>query len=76
MALLLLMEALAFSRLLVVCILANLISDAPCLGPGRAGGRRSASRDVSSVLDRLGIQPGEQVLESRPQPGVFTLETA
>ena len=33
-------------------------------------------RYMRPVLDRVGIQPGERVLELGPGPGAFTLETA
>ncbi len=33
-------------------------------------------RHVSQLLDRVGLQPGERVLELGPGPGVFTLNAA
>jgi ubiquinone/menaquinone biosynthesis C-methylase UbiE len=77
LVLLLLASGLAFSWLVVVRILAKLGGGEPCPyalawlvdNPVRRW-------YMGPVPDRIGIQPGERVLELGPGPGAFTVEAA
>lgn len=74
---LLLIGGLAFVWLVVLRILAKLTGGHPCpYALARLVDNPVRRRYIGPVLDRVGIQPGERVLELGPGPGAFTVDAA
>jgi ubiquinone/menaquinone biosynthesis C-methylase UbiE len=74
---LILVGGIAFFWLVVVRVLAKLTGGDPCpYALAWLVDNPIRRRYMGSVLDRVGIQPGEQVLELGPGPGAFTVEAA
>jgi ubiquinone/menaquinone biosynthesis C-methylase UbiE len=74
---LLLVGGLAFFWLVVLRVLAKLHGGEPCpYALAWIVNNPIRRRYLGRVLDRVGIRPGERVLELGPGPGVFTLEAA
>jgi ubiquinone/menaquinone biosynthesis C-methylase UbiE len=68
---------LAFFWLVVVRIVAKLHGGEPCpYTLAWLADNPLRRRYMGNVLDRIGIQPGERVLELGPGPGAFTVEAA
>ena len=68
---------LAFVWLVVVRLIARLGGAVPCpYSLAWLVDNPLRRRRVGLLLDRLGIQPGERILELGPGPGVFTCEAA
>ena len=76
-AVLILLGSLAFLWLIVVRILAKLAGGNPCsYALAWIVDNPIRRHYMERVLDRIGIQPGERVLELGPGPGAFTVEAA
>jgi SAM-dependent methyltransferase len=74
---LLLVGGLAFFWLVVVRIVAKLHGGEPCpFALAWVVDNPVRRRYLGQVLNRVGIQPGERVLELGPGPGAFSLEAA
>ena len=74
---LILVGGIAFFWLVIVRILAKLSSGEPCpYALAWLVDNPLRHRYMGPLLDRVGIQPGEQVLELGPGPGAFTVEAA
>jgi SAM-dependent methyltransferase len=77
LAVLLLAGGLAFLWLVVIRILAKLTGGEPCpFALAWIVDNPVRRRYMRRVLDRVGMQPGERVLELGPGPGAFTVEAA
>jgi ubiquinone/menaquinone biosynthesis C-methylase UbiE len=77
LAILILAGSLAFLWLVVLRILAKLTAGEPCpYALAWLVDNPLRRRYVAPVLDRVGIQAGERVLELGPGPGAFTIEAA
>jgi ubiquinone/menaquinone biosynthesis C-methylase UbiE len=77
LALVLSAGAIAFLWLVVMRIAAKLHGGAPCpYALGWLTDNPLRRRYMSRVMDRVGIQPGERVLELGPGPGAFTVQAA
>lgn len=75
--LLILVGCVAFFWLVVARILAKLGGGGPCpYALAWMVDNPLRRRYTGSVLDRIGIQPGERVLELGPGPGAFSVEAA
>ncbi len=75
--LLYLVGGLAFIYLVVLRIWAKIVGGEPCpYAFARLVDNPLRRRYMGAVLDRIGIQPGERVLELGPGPGAFTVEAA
>jgi SAM-dependent methyltransferase len=73
----LLVGGLAFSWLVVARIAARLQEGTPCpFALAWIVDNPLRRRYMARVLDRVGIQPGERVLELGPGPGAFSVEAA
>jgi len=74
---LILLGGIAFFWLVVVRVLAKLHGGDPCpYALAWLVDNPLRRRYMGPVLDRVGIQPGERVLELGPGPGAFTVEAA
>jgi SAM-dependent methyltransferase len=74
---LLFVGGLAFFWLVVARIIAKLHGGEPCpFALAWIVDNPLRRRYMGGVLDRIGIQPGERVLELGPGPGVFSIEAA
>ena len=74
---LILLDGLAFFWLVVVRVLAKLAGGSPCpYALAWIVDNPLRRRYLGRVLDRIGIQPGERVLELGPGPGAFTVQAA
>ena len=74
---LLLAGGLAFFWLVVLRIVAKLHGGEPCpFALAWIVDNPLRQRYMGKVLDHIGIQPGERVLELGPGPGAFTVEAA
>ncbi len=74
---LLLVGSLAFFWLVVVRIVAKLHGGEPCpFALAHVVDNPLRRHYTAQLLDRVGIQPGERVLELGPGPGAFTIEAA
>jgi ubiquinone/menaquinone biosynthesis C-methylase UbiE len=74
---LILMGGIAFFWLVVVRVLAKLSGGEPCpYALAWLVDNPLRLRYMEPVLDRVGIQPGERVLELGPGPGAFTVKAA
>jgi ubiquinone/menaquinone biosynthesis C-methylase UbiE len=74
---LILVGGIAFFWLVVARVLAKLHGGDPCpYALAWLVDNPIRRRYMGSVLDRVGIQPGERVLELGPGPGAFTIEAA
>jgi len=68
---------LAFFWLVVIRILAKIKGGEPCpYALARIVDNPIRRRYMGKIQDRIGIQPGERVLELGPGPGAFTVEAA
>lgn len=77
LAALILLGGLAFLWLVVIRALAKLNGGEPCpYALAWIVDNPIRRRYMDSVLDRVGIRPGERVLELGPGPGAFTVEAA
>jgi SAM-dependent methyltransferase len=77
LAVLFLAAGLAFLWLVVIRILAKLTGGEPCpFALAWIVDNPVRRRYMRPVLDRVGIQPGERVLELGPGPGAFSVEAA
>jgi SAM-dependent methyltransferase len=77
LTILILLGSLAFLWLVVLRVLAKLAGGSPCpYALAWIVDNPIRRRYMGRVLDRIGIQPGEQVLELGPGPGAFTVEAA
>jgi ubiquinone/menaquinone biosynthesis C-methylase UbiE len=75
--LLLVIGGLGFSWLVVVRIVAKRKGGKPCpYSLARLVDNPVRRRYMDQVLDRIGIRPGERVLELGPGPGAFTVDAA
>ncbi|MBU0510847.1 MAG: hypothetical protein KJ638_03980, partial [Chloroflexi bacterium] len=76
-AILVLLGSLAFLWLIVARILVKLADGGPCpYALAWMVDNPLRRRYMGQVLDRIGIQPGERVLELGPGPGAFTVGAA
>lgn len=76
-AILVLLGSLAFLWLIVARILVKLAGGGPCpYALAWMVDNPLRRRYMGQVLDRIGIQPGERVLELGPGPGAFTVGAA
>jgi SAM-dependent methyltransferase len=76
-ALLILLASIGFFWLVVVRILAKLKGGEPCpFALAWLVDNPLRRRYMGPELDRVGIQPGERVLELGPGPGAFTVDAA
>ena len=67
----------AFGWLVLFRLVSKLANRGPCpYAFAWLLGHPFRQRQVVSVLDRIGIRPGERVLELGPGPGAFTVEAA
>jgi ubiquinone/menaquinone biosynthesis C-methylase UbiE len=77
LAILILLGSLTFLWLVVVRILAKLSGGSPCpYALAWIVDNPLRLRYMGRALDRIGIQPGERVLELGPGPGAFTVDAA
>ena len=77
LALLILVGGLAFLWLVVIRVVAKLIGGEPCpYAVAWLVDNPLRRRYMRPVLDRVGIQPGDRVLELGPGPGAFTIEAS
>ena len=77
LTLLVLVGGIAFLWLVVIRILAKLTGGEPCpYALARLVDNPLRRRYMGRVLDRVGIHPGERVLELGPGPGAFTVRAA